>query len=163
VSSSDPIVAEGGLYAGDGIVDAAAPESAATSAAPKKRKTLFGDVFKTKDAEVDSEQPSEPPTPAVAAKKPVVAEQQTASGASGFMVQLASFRSRAEAQTEFARLKAKHSGTLGRYSPVISEATVGGATRYRLSVGSMDSRAQANAVCSSLFAGGERDCLVKSR
>jgi hypothetical protein len=165
-SSNDaPVVAsDGGIYSGDGISDTVAPEGTAVAPEPKKRKTLFGDVFKSKsepDNVVSEQLDPAPATPAV--KKPVVTETQVASGAGGFVVQLASFRSKAEAQTEFTRLKAKHSGTLGRFSPIINEAQVGGATRYRLSVGSMESKAQADAVCSSLFAGGERDCLVKNR
>ncbi len=161
----DVASAEGGLYTGDGVVDAVAPESNIATPAPEKKKTLFGNLFSSKDNAAESASDNfEPATPPpAAAKKVVVPETQVASGASGFVVQLASFRSKAEAQTEYARLKAKHSGTLGRFAPIISEASVGGSTRYRLSVGSMDSKAQANAVCSSLFAGGERDCLVKNR
>ncbi len=163
---SDTANADDSLYGGEGIVDAQVPQAAAPVEVPKKKKSLFGDVFKTNDAAdfvVDAAPAVEAPAPVNVPKKPIVAETQVASGAGGFVVQLASFRSRAEAQTEYARLRSRHSGTLGRYSPVITEATVGGSTRYRLSVGSMASKSQADAVCSSLFAGGERDCLVKNR
>jgi SPOR domain len=142
--------------------------------APKKKKTLsqmtLGDLFNNDDTVEPSKTVAKAtlakPNPSVVSPKPVKPAsppEQVANNASGFMVQLASFRSKAEASTEFTRLKAKHSGALGRFSPIITEATVGGATRYRLSVGSIDSQAKANAVCSSLFAGGERDCLVKRR
>jgi hypothetical protein len=155
---------DGGLYAGDGIVDGATPQTKVVAAPPKK-KTLFGNVFNANNdaAETTADNLQTATPPPAPAKKVIAPETQVASGASGFVVQLASFRSKAEAQTEYARLKAKHSGTLGRFSPIINEATVGGSTRYRLSVGNMESKAQANAVCSSLFAGGERDCLVKNR
>jgi SPOR domain len=163
-NDAGPLASDGGIYGGDGILETVAPVAPAIAAEPKKRKTLFGDVFNSKSEPVETVTEQLTPEPStVAAKKPVVVETQVASGAGGFVVQLASFRSKAEAQTEFTRLKAKHSGTLGRFSPIINEAQVGGATRYRLSVGSMPSKAQADAVCSSLFAGGERDCLVKSR
>ncbi len=173
IADSDAIGSEvaandGGIYSGEGIATPEQNVPVVTASQPKKKKTL-ADLFKGEDAGPAEQQIADvaPPVaakPIVAAKPKVVeAPAQVASGAGGFVVQLASFRSKAEATTEFSRLKAKHSGTLGRFSPIISEATVGGATRYRLSVGSMESQAQANAVCSSLFAGGERDCLVKRR
>ncbi len=156
---------------GEGIYGAgeAAPEEVIApppATAVKKKKTL-ADLFKGEDAAADTTpevaaiEPA--PKPVAPIKKPQVAapapQQQASAG--GYAVQLASFRSRNEATAEFGRLKAKHSGTLSRFTPIISEAVVGGSTRYRLSVGGMGSQAQANAVCSSLFAGGERDCLVK--
>jgi hypothetical protein len=159
---------DGGLYGSTDLTTANTEVAPPLQAAPKKKKTL-ADLFRGEDAAPDAsasdlpaiEEPVVSAKPAV--KKPQVvapAPQQQAS-AGGFAVQLASFRSRNEASAEFGRLKAKHSGTLGQFSPIISEAQVGGSTRYRLSVGGMASQAQASAVCSSLFAGGERDCLVK--
>jgi cell division protein FtsN len=78
------------------------------------------------------------------------------------VAQLASFRSQSEATAEFGRLKAKYGSTLGGVSPVISQAEVAGSTRYRLAVGPFASRDAANAMCSKLFAAGERDCLVRN-
>ena len=171
--------ASGGLYGTEDITAPAAPAAQPVQDAPKKKKTL-ADLFAGNDDEPaaasDNDLPADAPAAPVAPKKPQAAAPppaakkpqaeaptQVASGAGGYVVQLASFRSRDEASSEYSRLKAKHSQTLGRYSPIISEATVGGSTRYRLSVGRMESQAQANAVCSSLFAQGERDCLIKKQ
>ncbi len=161
----------GGLF-GDGVAQPAQAPVAPATPAPKKKRTLADLFSKTPDNPVQ-EQPvdvatAEPiipkqPQPAKKPITPLEPAQQQASTGGDFVVQLASFRSKAEATTEFARLKARNSGTLGRFSPIISEADVGGSTRFRLSVGRMDSKAQADAVCSSLFASGERDCLVKRR
>jgi cell division protein FtsN len=164
---------DGGLY-GSAAGEAPANASPSVPQAPKKKRTL-ADLFNG-----NSDENAVPDTPqdvaaidvpaakpkAVVPKKVVSTPepetvQQQASGSAGFVVQLASFRSKTEASTEYSRLKSKHAGALGGYAPIISEAQVGGSTRYRLSVGRMDSQAQASAVCSSLFAGGERDCLVK--
>jgi hypothetical protein len=166
---------EGGLYGTTDGVEAGletAPAKPAEAAKPKK-KTL-ADLFRGSDdnaapapapqpeqnvdvASIDPEPPAAP-----AAKKPAAPKAvEAASTGGGFVAQLASFRSRDEATREFARLKSKHGGVLGGFSPIITEATVGGSTRYRLSVGSMASKAQADTVCSSLISRGERDCLVK--
>jgi hypothetical protein len=161
----------GGLF-GDGGAEPAPAPAVKVAPTPKKKKTLADLFSKTPDTP-PQDQPVDVATaepivsaPPQATKKPVTpaqpAEQQASTGGD-FVVQLASFRSRAEANTEFARLKARNSGTLGRFAPIISEADVGGSTRFRLSVGRMDSKAQADAVCSSLFASGEKDCLVKRR
>jgi SPOR domain len=168
----------GGLY-GDATV--AAPIAEVKPAAPaagetKKKKTL-ADLFNGNANEpadiaandLAAEAPLEPVAKPVAPiKKPASVaqaplQQQAALGSNGFAVQLASFRTRNEATTEFGRLKAKHGAALGGLSPIVSEAIVGGSTRYRLSVGTLASREQANAVCSKLFAAGERDCLVKKQ
>ncbi len=163
---------DGGLYSND-FASPAVVAPATPAVTPKKKKTL-ADLFRGNDAAENAEalpadvatiepapEPIQPLKKAPVAPKPVEQQQQASLG--GFAVQLASFRSRNEASTEFSRLKAKHAETLGRFSPIISEAVVGGSTRYRLSVGGMTTQAQASAVCSSLFAGGERDCLVKKQ
>jgi SPOR domain len=168
--ASSPVDDTGGLF-GDGSADPAQAPTVPV-AAPKKKRTL-ADLFSKTPETAIQDQPvdvatAEPIVPAQqqATRKPAApaqaAEQQASTGGD-FVVQLASFRSKAEATTEFARLKARNSGTLGRFSPIISEADVGGSTRFRLSVGRMDSKSEADAVCSSLFASGERDCLVKRR
>ena len=161
----------GGLYGGTDLTTAntdAAPAVPATT--PKKKKTLAdlfrGDEAATEAAPADvAAAPVSKPKAIVpaqpAVKKPQAAAPEQQASLGGFGVQLASFRSRNEATAEFSRLKAKHSATLGGFNPIISEAQVGGSTRYRLSVGGMSNQAEANAVCSKLFAGGERDCLVK--
>lgn len=104
--------------------------------------------------------PAPEPQP-IPAPQPEPPAQKAKPSSGGFTAQLASFRSEAEAQAEFDRLRAKHGGVLGGFSPRIVRATVAGSPRYRLSVGPMASRAQASKVCDSLIAGGERDCLVR--
>lgn len=163
--ASNNDTADGGLFGDDQAVTP--QQQAPVTAAPVKKKRTLADLFsRNKDtpqeqgnvASVDQAQPTTNPV----LKKPL-ADDQSASLAGDFVVQLASFRSRQEANAEFSRLQAKNGVALGQFSPIISEASVGGSTRFRLSVGRMSTQAQANAVCSKLFANGVRDCLVKKR
>jgi cell division protein FtsN len=156
-----------GLY-GDSEATAQTAQPTPQPAPVKKKKTL-ADLFNNSDDDATAPQfqeeapPAPAPTPKVTKPKPVApapAETQVAS-ASGYAAQLASFRTREEASSEFSRLKSKHASILSGLSPVISQAEVAGSTRYRLSVGGMGSRDQASALCAKLLAAGERDCLVK--
>jgi cell division septation protein DedD len=142
----------------------------------KKKKTLFG-LFNGTNDQVNSVQAA-PATPAPAPAQQVASIQNpapepvlkkaapaptTPPSASGYYVQLASFKSQGEATAEYGRLKARHSDILGSLSPVINPATVGGSTRYRLAIGPLPSRDDASNVCNSLVAAGERDCLVRKQ
>jgi SPOR domain len=168
IASNDSGDTGGGLF-GDEPVAGATP--VVPTVPPVKKKRTLADLFRktpVDDPAQDQVATIDPPASPlqkpknIAPETPPIEQASTATGGD-FVVQLASFRTRQEATTEFARLKARNAGALGQFSPIISEANVGGSTRFRLSVGRMNSQAQANAVCSSLFAGGERDCLVKRR
>ncbi|MDP1699792.1 MAG: SPOR domain-containing protein [Aestuariivirga sp.] len=164
VPPADP--AAGGQIASAPIV---VDQPVATQPAPvvKKKKTLLG-LFRGTNDEVPAAQaaPAVPEQQVASIPQPAPIQQQAAptevaSGGSGYFVQLASFRSQAEASTEFGRLKAKYASIIGTLPSAINPATVGGSTRYRLAVGPLASRDQATRICSSLVAAGERDCLVR--
>jgi cell division septation protein DedD len=138
----------------------------------KKKKTLFGLLRGTNDQApaaqtatttpiVPEQQVASLPDPAPVQRQ--VAPTQVASAGSGYFIQLASFKSEAEASTEFGRLKLKHASILGNLPSAINPATVSGSTRYRLAVGPLASRDEATRICSSLIAAGERDCLVRKQ
>lgn len=109
------------------------------------------------DTQVASVEPAEPQ----AASKPE--QRDSTSSGGGYVAQLASFRSEAEALSEFDRLRGKHSNILGSKSPRVSKGTVGGTTRYRLGVGPLASKGEASKLCNSLIASGERDCIVRQQ
>jgi hypothetical protein len=168
VPPADP--AEGGQIASAPIV---VDQPVATQPAPvvKKKKTLLG-LFKGTNDDVPA--PAAQPVPAAPEQQvasipeaaPVqqqAAPTQVASAGAGYFVQLASFKSEAEASTEFGRLKAKYASIIGTLPSAINPATVGGSTRFRLAVGPLASRDQATKICSSLVAAGERDCLVRKQ
>jgi hypothetical protein len=168
-ASGVPSAPVDGLYGTEETVASTAPVAA--TPVKKKKKTL-ADLFNSSTEEntaqfTSTAQPLPPvkQAPVPAAPKPAAppsAEIQVAS-APGFVAQLASFRTKQEANTEFGRLKSKHGGILLGTTPVISEAVVAGSTRYRLAVGSFASKAAASSICSRLLAAGERDCLVKQQ
>jgi hypothetical protein len=109
--------------------------------------------------------PVEPlPTPAKPARQasPQPQQQQDAAGGgSGYLIQLSSFRSEAEARTEYSRLSSLLPGVVGALPQRINQTSVGGSTRYQLGLGPLPSRSQATQVCSELFAAGEADCIVR--
>jgi cell division protein FtsN len=90
---------------------------------------------------------------------PEAAEPKPQGG--GFLAQLASYRSEAEAMAEFDRLRTKYGDVVGGLPPRVTKASVSGTTRYRLGVGPVGTREAAARICNSLIAAGERDCLVR--
>jgi SPOR domain len=137
--------------------------------APKKRKTLL-DLFNTEPANSTSSVTppvaAEPaivapaPSQQVAAVAPKIVQPVQPSPTGAYVAQLASFKSKSEANVEYGRLVAKHGEIIKRYAPIIEQAVVAGSTRYRLNIGPMATSNVASNLCSSLFAAGERDCLV---
>ncbi len=92
----------------------------------------------------------------------VPAPRAAAPAGKGYVVQLASYRSQADALREYQRIRARHARLLGGLSPRIQKKNLGAAgTFYRLGVGPLPSRAQASKLCNALIASGERDCLVR--
>ncbi len=160
--AAQSVVDDGGLYGDAGV----AADSVAAPIAPapvKKRKSLF-DLFKgsSQPAAADTAVATQQPTPVdVVPLKQVAVAQPVTPSVNGYVAQLASFKTKAEAAQQYKTLSAKHGAIITRYAPIITEAQVAGATRFRLSIGPMASTDVASGVCQSLFAAGERDCLVR--
>ena len=139
----------------------------------KKRQTIFDLLNANRSTTTDASTTPAPQT-SVASNQTATDQTSVASTAkstapasqatvSGYVVQLASFRSQTEAQTEYGRLKVKYPGIIGGLPQTISQATVAGSTRYRLGLGPLASREEATKICGSLVASGERDCLVRKQ
>ena len=108
--------------------------------------------------------PRTPPQAATPRARPprATAPRAAAPTGKGYVVQLASYRSQADALREYQRIRARHARLLGALSPRIQKKNLGAAgTFYRLGVGPLASRAQASKLCNALIASGERDCLVR--
>ena len=168
-AANQPANGGGGLYGNTelGGSNATAVAEALPVEQPKKRKTLL-DLFRadTQASTPIATPPSAPtasPTQQVAAATPQITSPAPFTGTGAYVAQLASFKSRAEATAEYSRLAAKHGAIIKRYAPIIEQANVAGSTRYRLNIGPMTSTEVASSFCSSLFAAGERDCLVHSQ
>jgi cell division septation protein DedD len=114
-------------------------------------------------ASIDTQQPTatEAVEQAPAPKPTTSASESSSSGGTGYVAQVASLRSEAEARAELDRLRGSYGDLIGNLSTRITKATVAGTTRYRLGFGPLPSRSQAAKLCSSLIAAGERDCAVR--
>lgn len=147
VPPANPALSGGASTAVSSASVAPAPSASATSTGGG----LYG------DAPVVAASPSSPLK--VATAKPLLTPSAP-SPAPAYVIQLASFNSKAEAQAEYARLGAKHGAIITRYAPIIDAGTIAGSTRYRLNLGPMASSDAASSVCSALISAGERDCKV---
>jgi cell division protein FtsN len=111
--------------------------------------------------------PAQPPrsdpqqVAAVAPRAPAPAPAQTRPTATGgFVVQVTSQRSEADARSAYANLQKRFPQVLGPYQASIQTATVGDrGTYYRVRVGPFGSSTDASTVCNNLRAAGG-DCVV---
>ena len=129
-----------------GTGGAAATTQATPPAAPTQ---VASAATQTKQATAPATQPKAAPEPAPAATS------------SGYVVQLASFRSDTEAKKEYARLAGAYPSVVGPLKSSIKQTNVGGSTRYQLGLGPLPTRGDATRVCGELIAAGESDCIVR--
>ena len=103
--------------------------------------------------------PAPAPEP-VSTPAPAPAAAPAAVAAGDYLVQIAAFRSDAEAQAAWTKLKGKNEDLLGTYSPNVMQADLGAKGIYfRLRFGPFSTRDDAISVCESLKA-RKQDCLV---
>jgi hypothetical protein len=150
VPPSGPVLSNGAAT----TASSTAPGAATMAPATGTGGGLYGDT------PVVAAQPTSPLKVASAKPLPTPAAPSPAPATGAYVVQLASFNSKAEAQAEYARLGAKHGAIITRYAPIIDAGTIAGTTRYRLNLGPMASSDVASSVCSALISAGERDCKV---
>ncbi len=110
--------------------------------------------------------PAPRPTPAAAAPAATAAPANpaAASGQSSsiYVVQVASRRSQAMALAAYADLQQKYTSLLGNYQPMIQSADLGQrGVWYRLRVGPMSQKQEADSLCRKLRRAGLRSCLVR--
>jgi hypothetical protein len=117
------------------------------------------------DLGIFNQQPAILPQPVIQPQQQVASvqpPQPQPQVATGYVAQLAAFRSEGEAQSEYQRLAQRHAGLLGGLAPQIQRADLGASgSFYRLSVGTLASEAAARKLCNALISAGERDCLVR--
>ena len=146
---------------------AAAPRPAAAPAAPAAPKAATASA--TRNGPISLEpQPSEPAAPPAARTRTAAAPpasaraapEATESTAGGFVVQLSSQKSEAEAQSSFRSLQAKFPNELGDLQPIIRRADLGSkGVFYRTLVGPFASAQEASQFCATYKAAGGQ-CVV---
>ncbi|HUE46098.1 MAG TPA: SPOR domain-containing protein [Aestuariivirgaceae bacterium] len=94
--------------------------------------------------------------------QPAPAQPTQADPAGGYLVQLASFRSEAEALSAYQQLAQRHPQLVGNLGSRVREASLGQTGSFwRLGVGPLSNRTEATRLCNALIAAGEKDCLVR--
>src|SRR5262249_42786087 len=132
----------------------AAPKAATASAARNGGPSSLAPQPRGPAAAARPRPPGAPPAPTR------TAPEATESTAGGFVVQLSSQKSEAEAQSSFRSLQAKFPNELGDLQPIIRRADLGSkGIFYRTLVGSFASAQEASQFCASYKAAGGQ-CVV---
>jgi cell division septation protein DedD len=121
---------------------------------PKPRPTTRDlDALRQAEAQTQAQQPRAEPTPAAAA-----------SALDGkFAVQVASNQRQADSLAIFADLQRRYPDLVQGYRPLIQRADLGSrGIFYRLRIGPIESRSEANQLCGSLRNAGLPGCIVRS-
>lgn len=104
------------------------------------------------------------PTTAAAprAAAPAAAPASSSGALTGYAVQVASHRQQAEAVAAFADLQQRYPSLISGLQPLIQRADLGDrGIYYRLRIGPLTSRSEADQLCSSLRSAGLPGCLVR--
>ena len=128
------------------------PQTPAGTAPPVSRQQAAA----TAPAPVTTQSVASARTAAVAAVQPAAAPQ------GGYVVQLASRRTQEQALATFSDFQSRFTGQLGNRQPLIQRADLG--TRgifFRVQVGPMAERGEADRLCSDLKSAGLPDCFVQ--
>ena len=156
--------ADGGLPASSGPADQAGSTATAEAPASASNTPILPDLdeAETGSAPATAAAPAAPPS-ALAAAAPTqdAAEPASAPAApDGFVVQISSQRSEAQAKSAYAGLQKRFPSVLGDLQPNIQQADLGEkGVFFRVRVGPYPSRAEAIEVCEALQAAGG-SCFV---
>lgn len=139
----------------------------------KKKKTLLG-MFTGENKQIDQQnasgdtiQQAPVTTPAVKPKQvasvepPAAQPLPKARAVSGnrYVLQLASYSTQAEAQQAYSKMA--NNSAVSSLQPTITPVSIGGSTRYRLTLGPVATSEQAANACAKLAGVGQPDCVVK--
>ena len=109
-----------------------------------------------------------PPAPAVAAEtqtrvaaiNPVQTAPSSGGATGGFLVQVSSQQSEADAEASYRALQSKYPSVLGSHTPLIKRANVGEKVVYRALIGPFGSSAEASQFCGNLKSAGGQ-CFIQ--
>jgi cell division septation protein DedD len=90
------------------------------------------------------------------------AQSAPSAGGGGYLVQVSSQKSEADAQASYRALQGKYPGVLGSQTSLVKRVDLGEkGVYYRAFAGPFSSADQATQVCSSLKAAGGPQCLIQ--
>jgi SPOR domain len=136
----------------------AKPTSRMAAATPRPSATANGPLSLAPRSEAPAAQ--EPVRMAATNPAQIVPSAPNPAAASGgYLVQVSSQSSEAEAQASYRMLQSKYPSVLGSHAPVIKRAEIGEKVVYRAMVGPFGSSAEASQFCGSLKSAGGQ-CLI---
>ncbi|WP_088345470.1 MULTISPECIES: SPOR domain-containing protein [Rhodomicrobium] len=99
---------------------------------------------------------------AAVAEAPAPSISESAGGTGNFFVQIAARNDQDAAMTAFASLQQKYAGVLGNHSPSVRKVDLGDkGVWYRLLVGPLESKTDAEELCKQLQTAGMKNCFAR--
>ena len=153
----------GGSSSGSPAASPGAEASADTGEREKRKGAAPQPAIGTSWSNVTDVKPSSPKSrpEAAAPTAGAITTASTAASVGGrYLVQVASVRSRSEAQALAAKVKQQHAAALGPRQPEIDETVIGNmGTFYRVRIGPYADAEEPRSLCAKLRGGG-LDCLI---
>jgi len=138
---------------------APAPRTATTPAAPPAARNPASANASAPLSLAPGGAPVDPAPTRMAATNPTQTAPAPAASGGGYLVQVSSQTSEADAQSSFRMLQGKYPSVLGSRSASVRRAEAGGKTVYRSMVGPFGSQGEASQFCSDLKAAGGQ-CVI---
>lgn len=157
----------------DGQQQEVQPETQRVAAATPQSETISSGVVVTSQAAelepTQQESAEAPPVQEAPTQVAAVAPQsqspqitESAGGTGAFFVQIAARNDQEAAVAAFATLQQKYSAVIGNYSPSVRKVDLGAkGVWYRLLVGPVDSKSEADGLCERLKGAGMKSCFSR--
>ena len=157
-SKTQRVAANSGLSSG--IVVTTQPTSASTRDAPPPADESAETSATAGSASAPA--PRQTKTAAVAPPQAAPQLNETAAGSGNFFVQIAARNDQDAAMAAFASLQQKYAGVLGNHSPSVRKVDLGEkGVWFRLLVGPIESKGDADQLCEQLKTAGMKSCFAR--
>ncbi len=143
-----------------------APRPAAAAPAPAQRTASAANASANAPISLAPQANPAPPAPAaetqtrVAAINPAQTAPNSGGSSGGYLVQVSSQQSEADAEASYRALQNKYPSVLGSHTPLIKRANVGEKVVYRALIGPFGSSAEASQFCGNLKSAGGQ-CFIQ--
>jgi SPOR domain len=145
-----------------------APRPAAAAPLPAQRTASAANASANAPMSLSPQVGAAPPAPAAAAEtqtrvaaiNPVQTAPSSGGSTGGYLVQVSSQQSEADAEASYRALQNKYPSVLGPHTPLIKRANVGEKVVYRALIGPFASPAEASQFCGNLKSAGGQ-CFIQ--